>query len=973
MADYTRFKLRGDVKADWLNANPVLALNEPALETDTKRFKIGDGVSTYSALPYGRNTNEYASLYNVSMLFPLSSGFYTHTTAITAIPTAERIKGLIISYETSAGMWYTEQYTGTDVSGWATLANWSKVPGASDFSEMEAELAQLYSDLNETNLDIQSVKGGNLNDSVIGLGKLTPEALAYIGAGGTVTNLADGEDLENVEIGGVNVVREKTIKLYDAPSYSGLGRIILRKNMVGGVNTLTQSMLSHANTYYYVNFSFVITEDIVIPSNCVLDLKGNTISGTGSIRVGNTNTIIKNGVFESLLYVGESLVNTNIRSKWWTFDYGIRVENITFVNAITKSVQEDDIANYMNGLTDAVLEDNSYCAVIFQNVIGATLTNCTFVNVPVGIKYVTSNVNQCVSRINILSNKIKHSYCCMYADGDRITNPDFGDTTFSCNEIYAYKYCVNITSIDGFLANGNTAYCLRVLDSICVSFKSGININLNGNQIFGGLVGVAFDQGNLPNNNVIINGNEIINQGKDREDVFNETFGILLNGLSGGFFTINGNSFNAENVYKYIGIKNSTISSITSTSNQYNFRPFGWFNSANEDILNCYYNPFLVYNSIILAIEADVFWNKTIEFDDNWRSNFYSLNQKYELNKLECVKGRTINIEKTKFNNEVILIFDIKATSHVIITSTLKWRAVVGAHYIEYDSITELTILQFYQNLVASLSSFDDVVMFDDLTDNGVLYIKCSHGFRVIEGDIRPTAIVLSGGLNMDYRNTANVNVKNAYEMRPVDSTITVGRYQYQRMSDDSSLQDRKITINSAFTGTANFIFYRKELFMFVLHQSTSTENSIAKITSIINSGVFPAVSIDGSVITLNKEYLNGFGTIYNNLFSLNEATQKASSLTLKSFFQYDTLVKEMDSSVNIGQYVIDTSLNKPVFNKGDKYIDAEGNLYNSKRIGITSSRPTDVRPGFVYFDTTLNKPIFWNSINWVDYAGVVV
>lgn len=280
MADYTRFKLRGDVKADWLNANPVLALNEPALETDTKRFKIGDGVSTYSALPYGRNTNEYASLYNVSMLFPLSSGFYAHTTAITSIPTAERIKGLIISYETSAGTWYTEQYTGTDVSGWATLANWSKVPGASDFSAIEAELAQLESDLNETNLDIQSVKSGNLNDSVIGLDKLTTEAKAFIGAGGEVTNLADGEDLENVEIGGISVVRENTIKVYDAPSYSGLGRVILRKNMVGGVNVLTQEMISQANTIYEIRYDFDTQGAILyLGENCSIKLNGGTING----------------------------------------------------------------------------------------------------------------------------------------------------------------------------------------------------------------------------------------------------------------------------------------------------------------------------------------------------------------------------------------------------------------------------------------------------------------------------------------------------------------------------------------------------------------------------------------------------------------------------------------------------------------------------------------------------------------------
>ena len=150
MADYTRFQLRGDTRANWLSVNPILAKNEPAIETDTKRFKIGDGVSTYSQLSYGRNTSEYASLYNVTSLFPLPSGYYSHESAVLAIPVGERIKGLIITYETASGVWYTERFIGTNVSGWTTLSNWEKVPDASD-------VAQLRSDLSKKTVDITPI------------------------------------------------------------------------------------------------------------------------------------------------------------------------------------------------------------------------------------------------------------------------------------------------------------------------------------------------------------------------------------------------------------------------------------------------------------------------------------------------------------------------------------------------------------------------------------------------------------------------------------------------------------------------------------------------------------------------------------------------------------------------------------------------------------------------------------------------
>lgn len=45
------FKLRRGTSAQWTAANPVLSSGEPGLETDTRKFKIGDGVTTWAQLP----------------------------------------------------------------------------------------------------------------------------------------------------------------------------------------------------------------------------------------------------------------------------------------------------------------------------------------------------------------------------------------------------------------------------------------------------------------------------------------------------------------------------------------------------------------------------------------------------------------------------------------------------------------------------------------------------------------------------------------------------------------------------------------------------------------------------------------------------------------------------------------------------------------------------------------------------------
>lgn len=52
MSSTARIRPRRDTAAGWTAANPVLLLGELGIETDTRRFKVGDGTSTWSALSY---------------------------------------------------------------------------------------------------------------------------------------------------------------------------------------------------------------------------------------------------------------------------------------------------------------------------------------------------------------------------------------------------------------------------------------------------------------------------------------------------------------------------------------------------------------------------------------------------------------------------------------------------------------------------------------------------------------------------------------------------------------------------------------------------------------------------------------------------------------------------------------------------------------------------------------------------------
>jgi len=48
----SKIQLRNDTAANWKAANPVLLKGEVGIEIDTRKMKIGDGISTYTALKY---------------------------------------------------------------------------------------------------------------------------------------------------------------------------------------------------------------------------------------------------------------------------------------------------------------------------------------------------------------------------------------------------------------------------------------------------------------------------------------------------------------------------------------------------------------------------------------------------------------------------------------------------------------------------------------------------------------------------------------------------------------------------------------------------------------------------------------------------------------------------------------------------------------------------------------------------------
>lgn len=104
----TKIQLRHDTADNWTSFDPVLAVGEVGVETDTNRFKFGDGTTVWTNLPYVTSTTKTSELTN-------DSGFVTADSnpildvpvnnCVLAMPTAPTFDGTNVTV-----------YTGTKVA-----------------------------------------------------------------------------------------------------------------------------------------------------------------------------------------------------------------------------------------------------------------------------------------------------------------------------------------------------------------------------------------------------------------------------------------------------------------------------------------------------------------------------------------------------------------------------------------------------------------------------------------------------------------------------------------------------------------------------------------------------------------------------------------------------------------------------------------------------------------------------------------
>ena len=232
----------------------------------------------------------YITEYNVSIHHP-SSGIdggnkYTLEGAIVQVPEDIRMVGLKVSFLNNSGLVETWEFAG---GAFENIENWKS---------NEDKLTDIRDEAISKIKEVESDAISNFSSQRVTPDMLSESTKQFINAsgGGTINNLADDEDLVSVDKGENLSVLKFADRAYNPDRFSGKGYKILRRNIVGGKNILTQEMINQPDTIYEIRYDFDLDgAQITIPENCILKFDGGSLSNgkltsIGYVRCINSDT-----------------------------------------------------------------------------------------------------------------------------------------------------------------------------------------------------------------------------------------------------------------------------------------------------------------------------------------------------------------------------------------------------------------------------------------------------------------------------------------------------------------------------------------------------------------------------------------------------------------------------------------------------------------------------------------------------------
>ena len=198
-------------------------------------------------------------------------------------------------------------------------------------------------------------------------------------------------------------VAELSNKTYNPEEYSGMGRATLRKNIINGVNVLTQEMISQANTIYEIRYDFDLNgSEITIPKDCVLGFQGGSFNngvlngvstkiernicifgtdldftGTWLVPIISTSMFkdaTGDSIIKALKLCNDDITNEVIVEKGdYTLNYMVEHASVSYFNYFIKIPSSNVILNIIGNIHIKANDKESYSIIQIKNIKNITI------------------------------------------------------------------------------------------------------------------------------------------------------------------------------------------------------------------------------------------------------------------------------------------------------------------------------------------------------------------------------------------------------------------------------------------------------------------------------------------------------------------------------------------------------------------------------------------------------------------------
>lgn len=696
--------------------------------------------------------------------------------------------------------------------------------------------------------------------------------------------------------------------------------IILKKNLVNGVNTLTQEMMSATNIKYVIKYDYVLGEDITVPEGCILKFDGGTlINGTiigkdsiieaSAVKIFNTDTIIK-GVW-------------NVRECYaeWFDDI---TEDIDSSNAINACIDS------FNKIT---LLPKIYTVSFIHSYVGTSIRGQDGSNLP---KLITSSANTLlylkrnmnIENINFKSTCVTYEtptplICLLYSKykDENINTEEYSSYTPNIN-ICKIKIEFNGESVNHFVNNAIAFGFYLDSDTPAGFYYS------NFRQIIAFWADILFDF-------------NIIKQGYINENHFEECRSYAC----------------------YTGVR-MRIEASGSEIRHNNFDIVHQNNIADHKE-----NQFFYDIEDTPAISKNVFNGFLWDLSPNPLDNRGSILKYVGDNSVIAQRSLTdsyLYYGNTNGKEDLYTLIAILPNNYYHSTFRITYKDFTNGEYKFY----------FYRERGKGTWICSQIDYIKPITNHSSIKFKCIKAHNSIY-------LYIKGGHNNYY--TVEPDGDN-YILAPYTNGIKDSLFPEDVITIDTNLANinkiiyQPIQIVNGIK--SNGLITKTKLIE--LFKNSSEPGSLK-----LNSALLAEYGLSGFGIVLSVNIKQAFSSTLGNgspvlvmgTDTLYYGNYYNDNIVFKNLISsYAEPVNNVRSDAPAGSVCVGYLPNgySPVFKGIDGiWVDALGietiNKTAARRIGSTQERPTSVSTGFYYYDTTISKPIWWTGEKWIDATGATV